>query len=143
MTKRTPPRVTLTAIGEAKMSWPYCPPMLEALKTTIPYRFRDWDPTRKIWTIYPAYVDVAIAMLLSHFPDAEVPRRARTRTTTIPPAGNDPFAILHLRETAPPELIHAAYRCLAKIHHPDKAGDPAIMRQLTEAHDALTRRLSA
>ena len=88
-------------------------------------------------------MDVAIEILLTHFPDAEIPRRGRTPTTTTPLAGNDPFALLHLRETAPPELIHAAYRCLAKIHHPDKAGDPAIMRQLTEAHDALSRRLSA
>ena len=119
------------------MRWPYCPPMVEGLKAAVPYRYRDWDPTHKVWTIDPAYVDVAIAVLLEHFPDAEVPRRGRTHaTTTTPPAGS-PFAVLHLLPTAPPELVDAAYRCLAKRHHPDVNGDPEAMRVLNEARDAL------
>jgi hypothetical protein len=117
--------------------------MLEDLKAAIPYRFRNWDPARKVWTIAPAYADLAIELFLHHFPTAETPRRGRSRTTaTAPPAGS-PFAVLHLRETAPPQLVDAAYRCLAKLHHPDVNGDATTMRQLTEAHEELRRRLSA
>jgi hypothetical protein len=117
--------------------------MLEALKAAIPYRFRDWDPARKVWTIEPAYADLAIEMLLAHFPDAEIPLRGRTRTTPIAPPPGNPFAVLHLLPSAPPEVVDAAFRALAKKFHPDKGGDPAVMRQLAEAHTVLTRRLSA
>jgi hypothetical protein len=142
MTKRTAPQLIVTAFGEGRANWPYCPRMLEDLKAAIPFRYRDWDPTHKVWTIDPAYVHVAIDVLLRHFPDAEVPRRGRIHTTAVRPAGG-PFAVLHLLPTAPPELVDAAFRCLAKKAHPDVGGDAATMRQLTEAHEALSRRLSA
>jgi hypothetical protein len=133
-----------TAFGEGRITWPYCPPMLEDLKAAIPYRFRNWDPTGKVWTIDPAYVDVAIAVLLHHFPDASVPRRGRTDTTTnSAPAGNDPFALLHLLPSAPREVIDASFRALAKSCHPDRGGTDARMRELIAAHEALSRRLSA
>jgi hypothetical protein len=143
MAKLTAPRATRTAFGEAVLTWPYCPAMLDDLKVAIPYRYRDWDPARKVWTIEPAYADRAIEMLLAHFPDAEIPLRGRTRTTPKAPPPGNPFAVLHLLPSAPPEVVDAAFRALAKKFHPDKGGDPAVMRQLAEAHTVLSRRLSA
>jgi hypothetical protein len=133
----------LTAFGEAVLSFPYSAAMVAALKAAIPYRFRDWDPVGKTWTIDPAYVDVAMEMLLEHFVDAETPRRGRTRPTpAAPPAGN-PFAVLHLLPSAPREVIDASFRALAKSCHPDAGGTDAAMRELTEAHDLLARRVGA
>lgn len=37
----------------------------------------------------------------------------------------DPYDILQVRADASEEVIRAAYRALARIHHPDMTGDPA------------------
>jgi hypothetical protein len=118
--------------------------MLEDLKAAIPYRHREWDPARKVWTIESAYADLAIEILLHHFPAAETPRRSRTQTHDQGrPAGNDHFRILHLRETAPVELIEGAYRILARMYHPDRGGDSEAMQQINSAYAALRERVSA
>jgi DnaJ-class molecular chaperone len=44
---------------------------------------------------------------------------------------------LHLKPTAPPELVQAAYKCLARIHHPDHGGDNESMRRLNAAYDRV------
>ena len=40
-----------------------------------------------------------------------------------------PFAVLHLRQSAPRSLVEAAYRCLAREAHPDLNGG--------NGHDAM------
>jgi hypothetical protein len=118
--------------------------MVADLRPSIPFRFRTYDSRDKTWMVEPAYADLAIELLLKHFPDAEVPRRPRTsRTAAAETDGDAQFQVFHLLPTAPPELVRAAYRTLAKIFHPDKGGGAEIMRRLTETHDALVRRLSA
>jgi curved DNA-binding protein CbpA len=55
------------------------------------------------------------------------------------------YETLHLLPTAPPELVTAAYRCLAQRHHPDRGGDDEAMVCLNtavaciRAHQASTR----
>ena len=142
MSKHTAPRATRTALGDAVLTWPYCPAMLEDLKATIPYRFRNWDRGRKVWTIEPAYADLAIEILLQHFPTAETPRRSRAQAHGQGrPAGNDHFRVLHLRETAPVELIEASYRVLARLHHPDAGGSDEAMQAINGAYAALRARV--
>jgi hypothetical protein len=54
------------------------------------------------------------------------------------PKAVDPYQVLHLRETAPPELVKVAYRCLAQIHHPDKpGGDEERMKAINRAYEKL------
>ncbi len=40
----------------------------------------------------------------------------------------DPFDVLHITPDAPPEVISAAYRALAKLYHPDRKGQLATSR---------------
>ncbi len=47
------------------------------------------------------------------------------------------FATLHLLSTAPPQVIRAAYRALALIHHPDIGGDPARMVAINSAYTKI------
>jgi len=49
------------------------------------------------------------------------------------------FEVLHLRESAPPELIDAARRCLAKLNHPDVGGDLRQMQAVNAAYDTLMK----
>lgn len=50
-----------------------------------------------------------------------------------------PHATLHLLRTAPPELVKAAFHCLAKLYHPDRGGDLAKMQALNSAYEKLQR----
>jgi hypothetical protein len=48
------------------------------------------------------------------------------------------FAVLHLRDDAPPEVVRAAYKALALTHHPDRGGSAEKMKSLNEAYRKLT-----
>jgi DnaJ-domain-containing protein 1 len=49
--------------------------------------------------------------------------------------GQDPYAILGVTQTAPREVIEAAYRALARMYHPDKGGSTAAMQRINQAYD--------
>src|SRR5215216_6261744 len=75
MRSTTPSRAsaTLTAFGELEMTIPYHAEALrEAVKETIPKRYRAWDPDTKTWRIMGASREAAIALLLEYCPTAEV-----------------------------------------------------------------------
>jgi hypothetical protein len=143
MTHRTPQRARCHRTTAIEL----VPSFHEELITwwkRIPSDSRSYDPVTKTWRFWGGVETLATVLLLKYFPDADVPNPSRTTSNQggwI--AGNDDFAVLHLLPTAPPELVGAAYRCLAQLHHPDVNGDVAIMRRLAEAHEALRRRLSA
>lgn len=139
----------LTAFDELDCTIPYHRELIERWKTDIPFRCREYIPTSKTWRFTGEYLDIAIARLLQVFPDAEIPARWRAHSDwgdvrrESPSSHSHHFSALHLLPSAPRAVIDAAYRALAKLHHPDLGGDPAVMRQLTEAYDVLSRRLSA
>jgi hypothetical protein len=129
------------------MRFSYTPAIIQAFKDQIPAAFRRYAAAEgKSWTFDAAYADDAITLLLRYFPDADVEHtgqawsHAKTQPRT---GGSDHFAVLHLLPSAPIQVVRAAYRALAKLNHPDVHGDTATMRRLTEAHDALSRRLRA
>ena len=54
-----------------------------------------------------------------------------------PPAPDSPYAVLRVVEGAPMEVVDAAYRALAKKHHPDKGGDAEEMKRINAAYAKL------
>lgn len=50
-----------------------------------------------------------------------------------------PYAKLYLLPTAPLEVVRAAHRALASLHHPDVGGDPERMIEINAAYDEITR----
>jgi curved DNA-binding protein CbpA len=46
---------------------------------------------------------------------------------------NDPYEVLQVHRRADQDVIHAAYRVLARKYHPDFGGDDVKMAALTEA----------
>ncbi|QGM98623.1 J domain-containing protein [Methylocystis parvus] len=50
------------------------------------------------------------------------------------------YEVLGVKEDAGAREINAAYRRLAKKHHPDKGGDPASFQRVTEAYNVLKNR---
>ena len=134
----TIPRATHNGAGGVALTFPYNARLVDVLKREIPAYARTYDPDDKTWTVTAAYATRAVELLLHCFPDARIERPG----TRLGPAPQHslarPFAVLHLLPSAPPELIDAAYRTLARLWHPDVAGgDPETMRALNEARDAL------
>ena len=51
--------------------------------------------------------------------------------------GRAPHEVLGIAPDAGEEVRRAAWRALAKKHHPDVGGDPARFREITDAYQAL------
>ena len=66
-----------------------------------------------------------------------VPRHARAADD--PRVRPDPYHVLGVPPDAERSAIQAAYRDLARRHHPDFGGDPAIMAALNDAWALLSR----
>jgi hypothetical protein len=64
------------------------------------------------------------------------PKRAPNRTDST---SSPVFAELHLLSSAPPQVVAAAFKALALIHHPDVGGDPERMRAINAAKDEIDK----
>jgi DnaJ-domain-containing protein 1 len=138
--------VLISPTGEATVAFDFSYSAVEELKSRIPVHARSWNPERKVWTISAGpFVPVAIAILEDIFGTDAVhvhdDRTGRHRPDGAPPL--DAYATLHLQPTAPPELVTAAYKCLAKLAHPDRGGTTTNMQMLNAAFDSLRDQLSA
>jgi hypothetical protein len=127
----TPARIVRRPDGGVTLSFPYERSLIEGIKRFIPAAYRSYDPDDHAWTVAAPYATVAVRLLRGVFPDAEV------IDTSPGPGPDDAWEILHLRPTAPPELIEVAYRCLARLHHPDRGGDHEGMLGLNAAYASL------
>ncbi len=133
----TAPRI-VRRDGAATLTFPFDAWLVDALKAEIPGHARTYDPVAKSWTVAPAYAGVAIRLMYQAFTDVEVIDAAAGPGFD---RGGDPreaaLVVLHLRPSAPPELVDAAYRTLARLNHPDRGGDHDAMLALNQAYDAI------
>jgi hypothetical protein len=138
-------RCHITAFDELECAIPFHRRLVEEWKDAIPFSRRSYDPQTKAWRFWGGYQDLASSALLEHFPDAEVPRRGRKTHSTADSraVGSNHFRVLHLRETAPVELIESAYQVLALLCHPDVGGSHEAMQAINGAYAALRERVRA
>jgi hypothetical protein len=113
---------------------------ISELKGIIPVAFRNYEPTKKTWIITDwGRLDEWLDELRSVYAveteyDNEQPSRP-------PPAQSiaSPFQTLYLLPNAPPEVVKAAYKALAKIHHPDARGSSEKMIEINRAFEVITQ----
>ncbi len=140
-------------LGFTEFVFPYDAAMVEDMKG-VPVAFRSYDPQTRVWTISIPYVDRMLDLFLRRFPHATVHEYTSQARTKAPPPTHrplhaDPYEVLHLRPTAPPELIEAAARTLAKLFHPDlkpeheQARATATMARINRAAEDLRRQRGA
>jgi hypothetical protein len=122
---------------------------IAALKNCVRPMDRAWRPATKSWCVdASAEFEMGewLALCTAEF-HAEVVRakekqkERQTRATSKPEA--DPFAALYLLPSAPVEVVKAAYRALATLHHPDHGGDVEKMKVINAAYSEATQRLVA
>jgi hypothetical protein len=123
--------------------------LIEALKDYVPACHRVYVPDRKTWRVDAD----AHAELHGWLADARSTFNARiewlggetdtdpSREWTPPskPKAVDPYQTLHLLPSAPTEVIRAAFKALATLHHPDKpSGDDEKMKAINRAYQQLS-----
>lgn len=99
--------------GSVDITFRYHPDLVEDLKLGIPSWQRSYDPTTKTWTVESEYANDASDILLGYYPNAEVVRG------NVSAGREGDYATLYLLPTAPPSVVVATYRALAKLNHPD------------------------
>jgi len=86
------------------LSTPYNPDFVRELKFAVPWRSRRWDQNRKQWIIDAVYEDQVRELVAQYF-----------QKESIAPEDKDFYQVLHLRPTAPFELVCVAYEVLSKL----------------------------
>ncbi len=103
-------------------------------KETI--RVRAWDPETKTWWFPRSAAPIVERLLddcgIEHPAWVEMgePHRRHQGMFTLKPS---PYSVLGCREDADDVVLKAAYRALAKKHHPDSGGDSEIMKLVNAA----------
>lgn len=117
----------------ARVMFPYHPLAVERIKAALPSHDRGWDGERKVWSIAPPWLPTARRILIDVFGHCRLDAPASAEPTPI--RGDAAiYAELHLLPSAQAALIESAYRCLARVAHPDAGGsDDARMRRLNDA----------
>jgi hypothetical protein len=151
--------IRTSSTGGIELLTQYDADFVTELKVTIPPFARKWVPDRKVWTVTEAYATAAVQLLHQYFTvidlredktkeqreqrerqQQEQQRQQQQERERRSSYGHSPYAALHLQPTAPPELIHSAWRCLAKLYHPDRGGDLTMMQRINRAYEELKPR---
>ncbi len=121
----------------ADVTFPYSAYVVAELKRAVPAPLRTYDPDSKTWTVAGRYVSAVYHVLAQVFGEVDVEGSRSGAADRGRQSSDDPWVILHLRPTAPPELVSAAHRCLAKLNHPDAGGNTTTMQRINGAVEQI------
>lgn len=116
--------------------------LIESLKSNINHRKRKWDPTGKRWLFHDDALEDVMIVLASHRIDFDMKEEHRHRQTSERPSTalmtrQQAAAELYLLPDAPPDVVTAVFRVLAKQYHPDTGGNTEQMQRLNAAMEVL------
>ena len=111
--------------------------LVDELKRRLPLRRRGWDPDRKLWWVTDDQADGLAMLFVVSGVDLVHVSPAELGLVDAPAGVNlvDAYRTLHLLPTAPADLVAAAYRILAKAHHPDRGGTTVDMQRINQAYE--------
>jgi hypothetical protein len=113
---------------------------ISELKGIIPAAFRNYEPTKKIWLITDwECLDEWIGELRSVYAVETVYDDEQPSRKPPPQSIASPFQTLYLLPNAPPEVVKASYKALAKIYHPDLRGSSEKMIAINRAFEIITK----
>lgn len=122
---------------------------LEYLRRSVPKTH--WHREEDTWYVDLKYV-VPVAQIQiasggvldpSELPDYERKQveeyAAKHRTKSVSTITGDAYAVLHLLPNAPRVIVDAAWKALAREHHPDRGGDIDVFKQYQAAYDRIVK----
>jgi hypothetical protein len=114
---------------------------ISELKGIIPAAFRNYEPTKKTWLITDwECLDEWIGELRSVYAvETEYSDEQPSRKPPPPQSIASPFQTLYLLPNAPPEVVKASYKALARLHHPDLQGSSEKMIAINRAFEIITQ----
>ena len=142
--------VRYDARGRARLTFPYHPIFVAEIKGCVPSWARSYEPATKTWVVATPYDGPIIERMAAWWPDLLIraghpgSERREAPPLTPPVQAETPHATLHVLQSAPREVIDAAYRALVKLHHPDRlptparAGGNAALARINVAYERLT-----
>ena len=105
--------------------------MVQDFRDLVPAGLREWNADDRCWIVDLSQSRKLRDWALEWFDSVGWPLELSTTST--------PWSTLWLLPGAPREVIRAAFRALARLHHPDIGGDTAAMQRITAAYDELMR----
>lgn len=110
----------------------------------IPSRQRKWLELVKLWRVSLRYEDAVLGYLAYYFGGHEIVDLTELQAGSHDGGQvqhrrmlGDPYRVLYVQPDAPPEVISAAYRALAKKYHPDVAGAVETMQRINAAAEQI------
>ena len=117
-----------------------------------PPSYRRWDLDTQQWKVHWKFLPLLAQMSRKYYTNVDwssLPGRWQMFAVgSAPPSEEplteapkpDPYAQLHLLESAPMEVVKAVYRVLATLHHPDKQdGNSTRMADVNAAYKEICR----
>ena len=125
--------------------------LLAAVKQSIARSAKRYDYDKRLWLVHHTWLAWLVSSArryglqvdYSRLPNAWQLMIAGAQVPVEDPnvmiIDEAPYAILHVSPDAPTEVVHAAYRALAQLHHPDKGGNADTFRKISEARDSILK----
>jgi hypothetical protein len=123
-----------------ELATPFHRGFVDALNVQIPAPYRRWEPESRTWFVESPYDATAIRILRTCFPHADIGKKPGERPYFTQQHGcacDDDHKALYVCQSAPLEVIRAAYGALAKVHHPDAGGNTTDIQRLNSAYARL------
>ena len=112
-------------------------PLIETLKARIPQRRRKWNPATKQWLVTSEMLDTLIATVQHFGLSYDFDDDQKQAHRQMPMSRTAAAATLYLLPSAPPYVVDAVYRAIAKQHHPDRGGSTEQMQMINAAVELL------
>jgi len=115
-----------------------------------PHNRRKYDPEEQVWLVHWHWLPQVVGWARLHYDHVDysaLPTEWQLRAAgaslrdgplELATGTQSPYAALYVTEDAPDEVVQAAYRALAKKHHPDVGGDADSFRRIREAFEEIS-----
>lgn len=142
-------------MGDSKFCWldhPYNKRFVDWVSGGIrPTSYRHYNGDTRKWSVHMKRLHLVVAMGRKHFDHvdySELPEPIQIQIvkwledlkrsgSVMAPLAVGPHAVLFVLETAPWEVVKAAYKALALMAHPDQGGSDEDFRRIHEAYKEL------
>lgn len=151
---RGKPVIRQLETGSILTDTPWDQDWVNEIKAAVPAMARKWHSSDRVWIFDQRYYECVKTLIEAHFgsaidsvtnpgPQFKGWREKWEAFTTGPKSLHTPSKsgrhVLFVTDHAPPEVVTAAYRALAKKHHPDNGGDEDAFKLVHSAYVDLKR----